>query len=125
MTVVACTYYHEEFDICLTLHGDDFMSVSSIAAQEWLDKHLAHHFDVKLVGRLGLGCQTEGRFLKRLIRWSPDGYTWQANPKQITGLIHTLNVDTCKSTPSPGTKATRQTRRDAGELLDGTRGTSV
>ena len=59
--------------------------------------------------------------MKRLIRWSDNGYTWQADPKQITELIHTLDVDTCKSAPSPGTKATGQTRRDADELLDGTR----
>ena len=92
-----------------------------MAAQDWLDSKLGDHFDVKHVGRIGPGAQTELRFLQRSIRWSAAGFTYQADSKQVDKLIHILDVDTCKSALSPGTKATGQARRDADELLDGTR----
>ena len=113
LVVVPCTYFHEAWDMALTYHGDDFMSESEPEYQDLLDEELARYFDVKRLGRIGLGFRAEERFLKRFVSWSVQGFVWHGDPAEVGQFIALMETTRCRSSAVLGTKATGHGRRDA------------
>ena len=104
--VVPCTYFREAWDMALTYHGDYFMSESEPQYQDMLDGGLARYFDLKCLGRIGPGFRAEGRFLKRSVSWSVEGFVWHGDPAKVGQFIALMEIAGCRSSAVPGTKAT-------------------
>ena len=79
---------------------------------------LEHKVDIKVLAIIGPGQGTEAKIVKRVLSWSPAGFTWKGNPKHARDLIAWAGLEQSKAaTPSPGTAATAKTMRNAlGEL---------
>ena len=62
---------------------------------------------------------TEGKHLGRTIRWSPQGFEWEANSKHVDDMVEQcgLKLDS-KGAPTPITKATGKGRRDIDDDLE-------
>ena len=48
--------------------------------------------EIRRVGRTGPGRSSTGKVLKRVVNWSGDGFTWEANPRLTEKLINMLNL---------------------------------
>ena len=49
----ARCFYHEERDIRVVVHGDDFTALCTREQSDWLVDELKKHFELKVSGRLG------------------------------------------------------------------------
>ncbi|CAK0880457.1 unnamed protein product, partial [Prorocentrum cordatum] len=89
VAVVPMTFVSAELDVSLGCRGDDFLAVGGEAVQ------LSH--------------------LKRVIRWTPEGFTWEGNIQRIRDLVGLLGLvpGASKGTDTPGSKDTAKNRRDA------------
>ena len=64
-------------------------------------------YELKKGGRLGPGLSDtkELTILNRVIRWTPLGIEYEADPRQAERLLEGLHLDDgCKSTATPGLK---------------------
>ena len=102
--------------MALTYHGDDFLLESEPEYQDMLDDGLARYFDVKCLGRIGPGFRAEGRFLKRYVSWSVDGFVWHGDLVKVGQSIALMETAGCRSSAVPGSKATGHGRRDVGSV---------
>ena len=50
-----CVFFHEGKNIACVVHGDDFTSLGSDSALDWVEDILAKAFDFQVRGRLGVG----------------------------------------------------------------------
>ena len=48
--------------------------------------------EIKRVGRIGPGCSSTRKVLKRVVHCSGDGFTLEADPRLIEKLINMLNL---------------------------------
>ena len=57
---------------------------------------------------------TEAKIVKRILSWSPAGFTWKANPEHALDLITWAGLEQSKAAaPTPGAAATTKTMRVA------------
>ena len=69
---------------------------------------------------------TEAKIVKRILSWSPAGFTWKANPKHARDLIAWAGLEQSKAAgPSQGTAATTKTMRNAPDELPWERAEAV
>ena len=47
--------------------------------------------EIKRVGRIGPGRSSAGKVLKRVVSWTGDGFTWEADPRLLGKLLRLLN----------------------------------
>ena len=65
-----CTFYNATRRVCMTVHGDDFISEGDIDDLRWVEKKLLEHFQLKTEIRgADPGLQKEARVLNRVISW--------------------------------------------------------
>ena len=110
----------EDGDTDAGVHGDDFMMEGiPEMIEKYGDKLLAEHIEITCIAKIGPGFGTEGKILKRLITWSPKGFTWRADPKHAQALIELANKSgkTTKPADTPGTKGLCKNNREALDLL--------
>ena len=90
----------------MVVHGDDFTSLGTDPELNWLETMLAKHFEIKIRGRLGEGCpgDNELRILNRVVRITPEGLTYEADPRHVDILKHSINLEDGNSVASPGIK---------------------
>ncbi len=100
-----CNFVHEERGISLTVHGDDFTSTGKPAHLRWLGARLAEEFDVKteFLGP-GRGCSQQIRVLNRVICWTADGITYEADQRHAEIVIEELGLTGAKTVATPGTR---------------------
>ncbi len=72
------TYYHEEKNLKMMLHGDDFATVGGVEEIQWLRKKMEERFELKTT-IIGQEEEQEGRILNRIIR-----YTEKAGSTRLT-----------------------------------------
>ena len=60
-----CVFHHPGRGISTVVHGDDFTSLGSDEALTWMEGEMSKSFELKLRGRLGVGCEGELRILNR------------------------------------------------------------
>ena len=98
--------------VCLTMpsmifplvRGDDFTSLASDVALTWMEDKMAEHFELKLRGRLGCGCEGELRILNRIVRVTSSGLEYEADPRHVELISESLELTDCKPVVSPGVK---------------------
>ena len=114
-------YRHEEWDVTVSCHGDDFLAEGCTDGLDRLDAVMTKGFEVKILPRIGAqesgGMVQEGRHLHRLIKWTPDGFTWQADPKYAQQLVADLGLTGTKGVDSPASKETGKGNRDLDKPL--------
>ncbi len=74
--VAAGCFYSSKLDISCTIHGDDFITEGLPSK---LDQLLTSSADVKIMPHVGPEADKSGRCLKRVIRWTGPGLSWQAS----------------------------------------------
>ena len=121
--VTDASLYHlpalndEDDGVDVGVHGDDFFFTTVPERLQEIDKMMTEGFDIKLLGIVGPGHGDKLSFLKRLVTWSKDGYTWEADPVHAMAIIAWAAADTCRPAPTPGTKESLRNVRDGLDTL--------
>ena len=103
------------------VHGDDFVFCGGPEALKWVAKELGKAVLLKVVGILGgdakAGEVHEARCLNRVIRWTPQGLTLEADPRHAELLGAMLGP---RATPlsAPGAREPGQSRDRIHDLPD-------
>ena len=102
-----CNFHHPARRISLTVHGDDFTSTGTPAALHWLDSQLRSRFDMK-TEKLGPGdgCKREVRILNRVLTWTQDGITYEADQRHAELIVDGMGVS--KPVTTPGSREDAQ-----------------
>lgn len=101
-----CCFEHPQWQVSVVVHGDDF---SALGTDEALDKYeagLRKSFECKMRGRLGVEKNDlkEIRMLNRIIRITPTGLMYEADPRHAELLAKSMNLENCRQVATPGTK---------------------
>jgi hypothetical protein len=101
-----CCFYHPKRSLRMVVHGDDLTCTGIDEHLDWFEKEVKNHFEVKVRGRLGGGAENdkEMRILNRVVRWTPDGLTWEADQRHAEILIRELGMSEANPVVSPGIK---------------------
>ena len=103
-----CVFFHPTRKIAVSVHGDDFTATGSKRELDWFEQMLKSHYELTVGGRLGPGPRDdkEARVLNRVIRWTPDGLEYEADPRQVERLLEELDLDGegAKGVVTPGLK---------------------
>jgi hypothetical protein len=80
----ACVFHHKEKDLRVSVHGDDLTAVGEKRNLDWYRLELEKLYELKELARLGPGAQDdkEATVLNRVVRWTPDGLEYEADPRQ-------------------------------------------
>ena len=64
------------------VHGDDFTALGTDEDLDFYEKSLASHFELKIRGRIGEGCQwpNEIKMLNRCLKLTNSGLVCEADP---------------------------------------------
>ena len=101
-----CIFHHPDRKITCVVHGDDFTSLGSDKELDWLEKQLAANFELKIRGRLGVGCpgENEIRILNRILRLTPEGLEYEADPRHVDLISTSLELTSANSVVTPDVK---------------------
>ena len=106
-----CLFVHVPNHVVVSVHGDDFTVVGAKSKVDWFENMLKKTYEYKCIGRLGpakADCK-EMTILNRVIRWTPQGLEYEADPRQGEKLLEELGLDDgCNTAATPGVKATPQ-----------------
>ena len=88
----ACCFFHPARDIRCVVHGDDFTFTGHDGDLNWIQSEMEKAFLCKVGGRLGngVGDVQEVRLLNRVIRWTPEGLLYEADPRHVEQLVRDL-----------------------------------
>ena len=83
-----CVFNHEERDVRIVVHGDDFTILGQETQLDWFRKQIVERFEVKFRGRLGPSAMDDKsiRILNRVVTWTKEGIEYEAD--QRLSLIH-------------------------------------
>ena len=103
-----CTFYHPERDMSIVVHGDDFTTLANDTDMDWYEGELKKSFEIKIRGRLGLGCPgpQEIKILNRIVSVDESGLTYEADPRHTDLLMSSLNLSSANASATPGVKPT-------------------
>ena len=95
-----CNFHHPARGIMLTVHGDDFTSTGREVDLQWLDQALRKKFEIK-TDFLGPGARhaKQMRVLNRILSWTSDGITYEADQRHAELLVEAMGVTRPVSTP--------------------------
>ena len=101
-----CCFCHKARGLSVVVHGDDFTALGSDSELDWYEKELAKNFELKIRGRLGEGClgDNEIRILNRIVRITPTGLTYEADPRHVDLLAQSMDMSSANSVGTPGVK---------------------
>ena len=117
ITIVPTTYHHPQRDIDTVVHGDDFVAVAEDEQLDNFERVLENSTEIKRVGRIGPGRSSTGKVLKRVVSWTGDGFTSEADPKLSEKLLTLLNLIGGKGATVPGAKEIGKDDRDVNSEL--------
>ena len=110
-TRMACNsacYHSPSLDVTLCLHGDDFIAEGESSSLDSLDGIVQGSFEVKVSPRVGPDASNEGSFLKRTIRWSRRGFSYEADEQHARTIVGELSLLAAKPSPTLCVKETRK-----------------
>ena len=101
-----CCFEHPQWKVSVVVHGDDFSALGTDAALDKYEKGLSQKFECKFRGRLGEDPKDmkEIRMLNRIIRITPTGLLYEADPRHAELLATSMGLDNCKQVTTPGVK---------------------
>ena len=101
-----CIFHHAGRDLTVFVDGDDFTCLGNDTTIDWYEAELAKHFELKLRGRLGVGCtgDNEIRIMERIVRVTDRGLEYEPDPRHVDLIAESLEITNAKSAASPGIK---------------------
>ena len=102
-----CMFVHENRGIACIVHGDDFTSTGPKVGLDWLEAQFEGKFGLRKGDRLGPGPDnaTELTVINRVLRYTPDCFEYEADPRQAEKLLEGLGLDdNCNKAATPGLK---------------------
>jgi hypothetical protein len=99
-----CCFYHARLGVRCIVHGDDFVLSGTAGALDEVKAGMHARFLLKELGRLGggQGELKELRVLNRIIRWTPLGLRYEADPRHAEILVRGV-AGTERALSAPGT----------------------
>ena len=99
-------FRHDELDIKLLVHGDDFMVLADQEGQEYMHQVLKEKYEYKRDGEIGKGSRKHLTILNRIVTYEQDTgrATYEANPRHAEMIIRQLNLQNAKSVTTPAGK---------------------
>ena len=103
-----CVFHHSERNLVCAVHGDDFTTRGSKTNLGWFEQQLRDLYGLKTGGRLGPAAadDKEATVLNRVVRWTEDGITYEADPRQGERLLLEMGLEGCNSVATPGLRPT-------------------
>ena len=103
-TSSACIFRHDDKQIYLSVHGDDFTAVGAKNNLDWFEEQMKGHYELTMQPRLGPGenDSKEAIVLNRVIRWTSKGIEMEADPRQAEKLIAECGMENVNSVATPG-----------------------
>ena len=116
----SCCFYHNKWDVRCAVHGDDFTFEGCDRGLDAVEKAMVRAFECKVDGRLGGGPndKKEVRVLNRVMTWSKQGVTWEADPRHAEALIRDMGVASENTVVTPGVKQSQEELENDDELTD-------
>ena len=104
----ACIFRHHLRNIVCSVHGDDFTSSGPKESLDWMKKKMEEKYELTESARLGPSCEDdkEVRVLNRIVRWTPEGIEYEADPRHVEQIVRDLDLMGAKSVTTPGLKPT-------------------
>jgi hypothetical protein len=102
-----CCYFHAALGVRCIVHGDDFVLTGRASALDEVKARMHERFLLKELGRLGggQGELRELRVLNRVIRWTPAGLKYEADPRHAEIVVRGVaGVERALSTPGTHSK---------------------
>ena len=101
-----CMFHHPKWNIQVVVHGDDFTALGTDEAIDRYTKQLEAVFEIKVRGRLGVGCeQREIKILNRVVRIDDElGLLYEADPRHTELLSASMGLTSASSVKTPGVK---------------------
>ena len=95
-------FHHAERDISVVVHGDYFTAMGTDADLDWYTSELHKVFEIKMCGRIGEGTEeTEVRILNRIVRITPTGVRYEADPRHHELLDPSMGLEAGSSVITP------------------------
>ena len=92
-------------DISVVVYGDDFTAMGTDADLDWYTSELEKVFGIKIRGRIGGGTEeTEIRILNRIVRITPNGVLYEADPRHHELLVRSMGLEAGSSVINSGVK---------------------
>ena len=81
---------------------------------DWFESALSEYYELTKGGRLGPGAEDakQGVILNRIIRWTPEGVEYEADPRQVERLLEETGLEGANSVATPGVKMLAQQYAD-------------
>ncbi len=101
-----CCYYNAELNVRCIVHGDDFVLTGRARALDQVKVGMHERFLLKELGRLGggQGELKELRVLNRVIRWTPAGLKYEADPRHAEIIVRGV-AGAERALSAPGTSS--------------------
>ena len=82
-------FYHEERDIALAVHGDDFTFCADEEDLWWIRDLMASWFEIKVRATLGEDSydDKEVMILGRIVKWKEGGLEYEADPRHRSEVM--------------------------------------
>ncbi len=102
----SCCFFHAHLGVRCIVHGDDFVLSGTAGALDEVKARMHERFLLKELGRLGgdQGELRELRVLNRIIRWTPQGLKYEADPRHgeilVRGVAGAERALSAPGTPS-------------------------
>ena len=98
-------FFHDERNISIVVHGDDFNALGVADELNWYEKELATHFEIKIRGRMGPGGDCDQiKILNRILTLTKDGLEYEADPRHADLLLSSMGLTKSNSVSTPGVK---------------------
>jgi len=106
----ACIFRHPERAIECSIHGDHLSAAGPKDSLDWYKTELQKHYELEEGARLGPGPKDtkESKMLNRIVRWTPVGLEYEADPRQAEQLIRDMGMSWSKPVGTPGVKVTSE-----------------
>ena len=94
----ASTYHHGKFGLKTMVHGDDFVTVGGREETKWLVTELKKRFEFKtvVIGNVPEEVK-ESKILNRVVRVTPRGWEYEADPRHAELIVKALNLEEAKA----------------------------
>jgi hypothetical protein len=101
-----CCYFHARLEVRCIVHGDDFVLTGRAEALDEVKAGMHKRFLLKELGRLGgdQGELRELRVLNRVIRWTPAGLKYEADPRHAEIVVRGV-AGAERALSAPGTSS--------------------
>lgn len=110
-----CIFYSEVWDARALVHGDDIHLLAEDAVLDLVTDKVLEHWDCTVKGTLGPdGTEVKELLtLNRCIRWVPEGYECEADPRHAEIIVAELGLLEGNAVTTPATKTKYEIGDDA------------